>query len=512
MTFEDNHPGLKECINWKDALIAFSLSNLFFLRAWHELIFAEPGRLFYLKTPTAFSIMALLLNVFVVGGLVWGVFILLKYTRNKYLRFFVALLIFVSLIFPLNSLRILVTSLSITELVGFLGPITLGALLVALAGVIILAASFKPAKVINIISIIYLIFAPFLLVTIGQALFHLGTYEASPSSQVEQVSPGEDQPSQRVVWFIFDELDQRMTFEERPEEIDLPEIDSLKQESLYATNAHAPGEETVLSMPSFVTGKKIKQAEPKGPEKLELTSANEESFKWSEKKNIFEKAGKLGGQSGLCGVFLPYCRVIGDTLDTCSWQPFGTVEHKGDRSLPGTMLDQLTASISFSPFNQRYHAKKVHESLYEDAKTLVTDPHLDLVLVHWSIPHYPWIYDRTDMDFSLLNYDMKKGYYDNLALVDKTIKSMRKAMQEADTWEKTHLIVSSDHPWRMELFPTYDEKYDSRIPFLVRTADNQNKVVHEDTFNTVITHDLVLELLKENISTPEEISNWLKSR
>src|SRR2546423_46880 len=44
----------------------------------------------------------------------------------------------------------------------------------------------------------------------------------------------------RVVWLMFDELDQRITFEARPPGLELPELDRLRRESLYADAARPP--------------------------------------------------------------------------------------------------------------------------------------------------------------------------------------------------------------------------------------------------------------------------------
>lgn len=506
----------KEILNWKDALVAYSISNLFFLRSWHELIFADPERAFYLKTTEPVSLGANLLNVFLLGTLILTVLLIYRRTKRKPLQKLIVFFFFLSIFFPLNSLRLLVTDISITNIVNFIGFYGLIFLILALITAILFLIIRRHESVLSFVSIIYIIFAPFLFLTVVQAVYGILTTSPPETSRVEKLDSNESKVENRVVWFIFDELDQRMTFEERPDGFKASELDSIKEKSFYATEAYAPGLETVISMPSFIIGEKIEKTKPKATDELKLISKESESFMWSEKENIFDKIKDMGGKSALTGVFLPYCRVIEDSLDLCSWQPFGTVEHKGELGLFKIMSHQFLSSLSSSPFNQRQHAIEVHKSIYNDAKKLVSDPSLKLVLVHWSIPHYPFIYDRKNEDFSNFNYDMNKGYYDNLALVDRTLKDMRKIMEEAGTWDNTHLIISSDHPWRMNLFPTYDEVYDKRIPFLVKTANKESatnkKLTHQRPFNTVLTHNLILELLEEDISTNRDISNWLEEK
>ncbi|UMZ74127.1 sulfatase-like hydrolase/transferase [Natranaerofaba carboxydovora] len=503
--------------NWKDILVSFSLANLFFLRVWHELIFADPEGQFYFRTLDQVSIAALLLNVFLLGAVILSLFILFQKNKNNILQKILAFVLFVSLIFPLNALRLLATEISITDIVEFLGRAGFGVLIFLIA-VSVVYLSFKlPDRIINAVSIIYIIFSPFLILSFGQGLWAFATTDSFAQESVSEMSKelaqeADEEASKRVVWFIFDELDQRLTFEEeRPDDLEINELDNLKNDGFYATNAHAPEDETILSMPAFTIGEKVKNADPKGPAELKLTSKEtEETFNWSERKNIFDEISVRGGNSALSGIYLPYCRIIGDSPDICSWHPFGTIEHNKEYNLTEAMFNQLLAPFAISPFNQRRHAINVHKSVYDDAKELVTNPNLDLVLIHWSVPHFPWIYDREMADFSVFNYDLNKGYYDNLALVDQTIKDMRLAMESDGTWDDTYFIVSSDHPWRMHLFPTYDEKFDPRIPFIIRTPAENEKVTHTEDFNTVQTYDIILSILDGELNSAEEISNWLK--
>src|SRR5262245_40382137 len=56
-------------------------------------------------------------------------------------------------------------------------------------------------------------------------------------------------PPVRVVWVIFDELSQAITFDNRPAGLALPNLDHLKAESFYATCAGSPSDLTEISMP-----------------------------------------------------------------------------------------------------------------------------------------------------------------------------------------------------------------------------------------------------------------------
>src|SRR5437879_1637027 len=123
------------------------------------------------------------------------------------------------------------------------------------------------------------------------------------SLKVEHTGP-------RVVWLAFDEMDQRLTFAQRPPNLQLPELDHLRRESLYGSNVHSPGRETLLCLPSLITGKVATRYKPVRSNELMLTFKDEQQpVRWSTQPNLFTAAGEAGLSTALVGWYLPYCRV-----------------------------------------------------------------------------------------------------------------------------------------------------------------------------------------------------------
>src|SRR5262249_56942805 len=56
----------------------------------------------------------------------------------------------------------------------------------------------------------------------------------------------------RVVWLVFEELDQRIAFEARPPGLGLPELDRLRRDSLYADAARPPAGTTEVAIPALL--------------------------------------------------------------------------------------------------------------------------------------------------------------------------------------------------------------------------------------------------------------------
>ena len=61
----------------------------------------------------------------------------------------------------------------------------------------------------------------------------------------------------RIVWLIFDELDQTLTFAHRPASVRMPEFDRFRQKSFYATDAESPAPWTIRSIPSRLSDDSI---------------------------------------------------------------------------------------------------------------------------------------------------------------------------------------------------------------------------------------------------------------
>ncbi|MFY9573663.1 MAG: hypothetical protein WAV20_19870, partial [Blastocatellia bacterium] len=53
---------------------------------------------------------------------------------------------------------------------------------------------------------------------------------------------------------------------------------------------------------------------------------------------------------------------------------------------------------------------------------------------------------------------------------------------------------------------------DHRIPFVLKLARQSRAVEYGSEFNTIVTHDLLLALLKGELSDAESVINWLDQR
>ncbi|HYH00759.1 MAG TPA: sulfatase-like hydrolase/transferase [Terriglobales bacterium] len=369
-----------------------------------------------------------------------------------------------------------------------------------------------------------LIAFPFVLVTFGRTFFELflGNDRFRDRSTAKLVSSRAEIP--RVVWIVFDELDNSVAFTNRPPGLMLPEFDRLRQESLFASNALPPADSTSMSLPALLCGKPVAAARFREDEMLIQFAGTETWVPWSGEQNVFTRARRLGVNSALVGWYHPYCRVIAGTLNACVWDgsPYEEIFQAAPyrqfyRFAAGEIRDVLGRSTTESLSHQVPLFRDQHSFLAEHAKKLVADRSYGLVFVHFSIPHPPAIYDvRQGMRAT-----GQPGYLDNLETADRTLGELRRAMEDAGTWDKSVLLITSDHWWRPSiwrntaLWTDEDEalfsagRLDNTVPFILRLPGQSKPVHYEERFATVIASDLLTAILKGEVNDLKAAATWI---
>jgi hypothetical protein len=156
----------------------------------------------------------------------------------------------------------------------------------------------------------------------------------------------------------------------------------------------------------------------------------------------------------------------------------------------------------------QYHAG-IYTSILEESRKVMADPNFGLIVVHWPIPHPPSIYDRSTQRLRDSQVNVTDtSYADNLVLVDHTLGLIRRDLEASGRWDGITLIVSSDHWLRKSLW-RYEGEVDHRIPFMLKLAGQKEGATYEKPFNTVLTHDLILAIMKGEITSTDGAVTWL---
>ncbi len=512
-------------------LVAVSLANLCYVEVWGVLF--EPEFQFLRKEPLSpYHFVVAAFNVLVLAAILWVLVTAARGCSSAIARRLAQGALLLAFLLALNGI--------LRVVFGFLLPLLGGKALVVmrlvLLALLVLVFVWWRRGDLKPVIVFSLILFPFVFITFAQACWLSFNPRGREGFRDKPLAPPlafREKPASRVVWFVFDEMTERLAFSQRPSTVILPELDRLRSQALSARNAYAPSNSSVLSMPSLITGKRVSASSPIGPDELMVTfAAGNEKVGWSTQPNVFSRAREAGFNTALVGWYLPYCPVIGASLSACHWEPYELMDDRklrlSDsiaeqfvflmRAIPGARRIGLTQRMMTRGLEKKKREK--HLSAYlrilEQAKKVVANPDLDLVLVHWPVPHSPGIYSRVKDDLVLTS---ESNYLDNYELVDRTLAEMRQALEGAGLWESTTVLVTADHGWAFEYWrgrPMWTDEEARlahgeyhRVPFMLRLAGQAEGFPYQPAFNTILTHDLLLAVLRGEVTTPQGAAEWI---
>jgi arylsulfatase A-like enzyme len=161
-----------------------------------------------------------------------------------------------------------------------------------------------------------------------------------------------------------------------------------------------------------------------------------------------------------------------------------------------------------------------YEFIHRQTLRMAADPAFGVVFAHYPVPHPLGIFDRHTNQTGL---EFRYNYIDNFELADRALQEVREALESAGLGDSTTLLVSSDHPFRPETWSkrevwTEEEAQISdgtkftRIPFLLKLHGHESGVEYEQPFNTILSTDLLLDILSGAVNSPEEVVSWLDDK
>src|SRR5262245_15945466 len=210
-----------------DAIACLSLSTLCFSQARSELLFRPTWDFYHLTPLRPPALAAFVLNV--VGltalgflGMQW-----MRRVRRPAWQRLAAVAATVALLASLNFGRITYEAARRwTDVIGWPG-------LLALVGLALTASLIWPRPALRVVRGLAVAVSPLAVVTMAVALLMFLEVAVGPTWRWVAPAPLNKTPPslRRVVWIVFEELDQRIAFEARPTGLELPELDRLRRES-----------------------------------------------------------------------------------------------------------------------------------------------------------------------------------------------------------------------------------------------------------------------------------------
>jgi hypothetical protein len=325
--------------------------------------------------------------------------------------------------------------------------------------------------------------------------------------------------------------------------VELPELDRLRAESFAGTHALQTAGWTMLAVPSLLSGEIFRHSETANATTLLVEPAGSKTMvNWRDQPNVFRRARELGANAALVGWHIPYCRVLGDSLTRCVDEIGGMASdaltqetYFAESGLPrsvATVLKWRWESLVglFQPapragehaLDKYIQARHLQDYLRirDRAYAQAVDPRVDFLFVHFPAPHLFAIYDAHRKDFTLSE---KTTYFDNLALVDRTVGELRKVLEQAGLWDSTTLLITADHGLRYALWhgglnwtPEFDRLLEAgqspTVPFILKLGGETKPLVYDSSFSNVVSGDLGLAVLSGEVSTAAQAAAWIAGR
>jgi hypothetical protein len=483
--------------NLSDALAALSLANLSLLGIWNALLNTSPDQTFFLRqAPHPALYAAAMANVLFTGVLF---FVVIRLARRAHRRYGALVSAPILLLLILPAARAFVRLMA--SRTGIAGAIAVLAILICATALVARRNTYAAG------ASLLLILSPLIAIEAVLSIVKCRTIRATPYADGPLAPRAPRGTRPRVVWILFDELDYRLAFPDRPAGLVLPNFDRMRAESVFAANATPPADNTLHSVSSLLTGVDLTSIAT-----LDASRATANGVPLHSIPTIFSAVHNLRENAAVDGWYLPYCRLYSADLAACSWHELESPLSDIEGTFAGSLAAQQQSLFEYgyvSVFRQslraRHRALMIQEMTGE-SRRYAADPALDFVFLHLPAPHGPHFYDRLSGTFTRRAAG-PPAYPDSLALADRMLGDIRDAMTGAGLWEKTTVLVSSDH--RDRASAAVDGKTDPRVPFILKLAGETSTLPYDAPLRTILSKPLLEAILTGQVASPELAVSWL---
>src|SRR4051794_36336098 len=169
----------------RDAVLALSIANFFFIQAWHGLLFKGDLDYFNRIPVNRASLAALLINVVALALIIWLICRCVSRVNRRVLWVIADVAICAAMLVPLNFVRTHFWQLTGGKLISVAkDPFVLGA-----AAVSVLAVLWFHRYAARIVAAVYIIFSPMVLFTAGKAAWWLVRLPPPPKESLAPAPP-----------------------------------------------------------------------------------------------------------------------------------------------------------------------------------------------------------------------------------------------------------------------------------------------------------------------------------
>ena len=481
----------------RDALVSVSLANLCLLRVWTPLLLPNESEYFAKTAYDRIDYISILLNLALLASLFFSFSRVARSCDKGWLRI-LAQVTFLLCLLPLFDFARRYLGLSYSDFLRFGFP----GLIIGASGFGVLIFLLR-VQLCRYAYAVLLYTIPFAALTSAQALWHVANRDWPHPVTIALEKRAEPSDKPRVVWIIFDEWDQQVTFDRRPTSLQLPNIDAFARSSFLATNAYPPSGGTLVSIPSLLTGSLMAEVRPESYAQLLIRAVGEEHLSdFRQHASILSPSSFPESRLAVAGWYHPYSRLIPTGANIAvHWE--NSLQLQGFRAegFCATIMAQL--SYALMPYLIMVESPGMYGRIHAFAVTAVCDPNIDVIFLHYPIPHLPGIYESSSGKVGLQLKREYESHFANLALVDRTLGEILAALDGAKLRNRTAIILSSDHWWRAS--PLVAGERSHRVPFLIQLPEKRERRVFDLPINTVRTLGVVQEILRGSVQNYDQL-------
>jgi hypothetical protein len=510
---------------WKRAVFSISVANLFLSPAW--IIAFGSGSPFDEKfLNNAYHVEYELNHVDYISGILLTIligfilYVLLSLwsSRRYYLEFGISLLAMVT--FFDGFRRVYLHFLSLENILRFISMHYLVTSLLVVCAIVFVQFFFRRLK--TVLEIAILVCSPLVIVFVANisyaAYLVRPTEEAWTAVDRSLAAPNKQKPkANRTVAILFDGWDYDLTFEKHDKSVYLANIERFRSESVFARNAQKFGRDTLRAVPAFTTGAPVTEVEHTNAYDLRLHFGNGKATSlWSEMDTVFDLAYRNGlNVSVAAGIYHQYCFLFRRSVSDC-YPTFSHVVHRTNllKSMGKVLLKALPLAhrITKRQTASLHPIGYVDEFLRLKAAMLdrVGNPNIGFLFVHIFLPHMLYFYDPKSEKYIEPNKN-HENYFDQLILLDRVFGEIRSAMERANVWDDTNVLIFSDHPGPdIKSIPTTREfKRTNRIPLLLKLAGQRKTVTVDREVEARNLYFVLKELFENRLRNPDDVEKLL---
>ena len=324
----------------------------------------------------------------------------------------------------------------------------------------------------------------------------------------------------RIVWLLFDGMSYEQAFVHRWPDLAMPNFDRLRSRSVTFSSVSPEGQFTENIVPSLLLGKTIAKvaSTPEGWPKYR------DEGRWipfDADDTLFADAKRSGWTTGVAGVWNPYCRILKDQLDFCHMQlapMFVAGISRDNSSIENAMAPVYQfRRILFGQTAAESNSELSFDDLTSIQRKLIMDKDLDLCFLHLAAPHPAGFYDRRTQKLGAGSH----SYIDNLAFADRLLGVLLDDLDRSGTADRTTLIISSDHSWRVwlwrnqvgwtdedELASAHGKSDDPRPVLMVQFPHEQHASEISRPVPLLWMHGLIESMMAGQIQNRQQLETW----